>query len=214
MQMSVKISREAINDILEAAHLMDRKNLMSTFEGNISVKKEGLLYITPTQTNKGILTADMIAVYDEAGSQIAGELRASSEIAMHTALYGMREGIDAAAHAHPPYLTAHAICNKTFTTDCYPEFITLFSEIPVAPYGAPGTHDIYAGIKPLIQDHFVILLANHGALAVGSSALKACARLEAAEASAAILDLAHRVGSPVALPEAELKRIRAIKQSI
>jgi L-fuculose-phosphate aldolase len=191
---------------------MDQKGLMSTFEGNISVKRDGLLYITPTQTSKGVLTAGMIAVYDEAGNQVAGELKASSEIAMHAALYSMREGIGAVAHAHPPYLTAHAICHKPFTTDCYPEFLTLFSEIPVAPYGAPGTHDIYAGIKPLIQDHFVVLLANHGAVAVGSTAGKACARLEAAEASAAILDLAHRIGSPAPLPEAEVKRIRSIKQ--
>jgi L-fuculose-phosphate aldolase len=194
--------------------MMDRKGLMSTFEGNISVKRDGLLYITPTQTSKGALTAAMIAVYDLSGSQVAGELRASSELSMHTALYSMREGIGAVAHAHPPYLTAHAICHKAFTTDCYPEFLTLFSEIPVAPYGAPGTHDIYAGIKPLIQDHLVVLLANHGALAVGSTAAKACARLEAAEASAAILDLAHRIGSPVPLPEAEIKRIRAIKQQV
>ncbi|MDR1319423.1 MAG: class II aldolase/adducin family protein [Treponema sp.] len=212
--MSVNISQEAINDVLEAAHMMDRKGLMSTFEGNISVKRDGLLYITPTQTSKGSLTAAMIAVYDESGGQVAGELKASSELSMHTALYRMREGIGAVAHAHPPYLTAHAICHKTFTANCYPEFLALFSEIPVAPYGSPGSRDIYAGIEPLIQDHYVILLANHGALAVGSTAAKACARLEAAEASAAILDLANRVGSPVPLKEAEIARIRSVKQPI
>jgi L-fuculose-phosphate aldolase len=210
--MSVNISQEAINDVLEAARMMDQKGLMSTFEGNISVKRDGLLYITPTQTSKGSLTAAMIAVYDESGRQVAGELKASSELSMHTALYRMREGIGAVAHAHPPYLTAHAICHKTFTTDCYPEFLALFAEIPVAPYGTPGSHDIYAGLKPLIQDHYVVLLANHGALAVGSTAVKACARLEAAEASAAILDLANRIGKPVPLGEAEIKRIRSVKQ--
>jgi L-fuculose-phosphate aldolase len=210
--MSVNISEEAINDILEAARMMDRKGFMSTFEGNISVKRQGLLYITPTQTSKGSLTAAMIAVYDESGSQVAGELKASSELSMHRALYGMREGIGAVAHAHPPYLTAHAICHKTVTADCYPEFLALFSEIPVAPYGSPGSHDIYAGLKPLIQDHYVVLLANHGALAVGSSAAKACARLEAAEASAAILDLANRIGSPVPLGEAEIKHILSVRQ--
>jgi L-fuculose-phosphate aldolase len=210
--MNTKISQEAIDDILEAASMMDRKGLMNTFEGNISVKRDGLLYITPTQTSKGSLNAEAIAVYDESGRQVAGKLKASSELSMHTALYGMREGIGAVAHAHPPYLTAHAICHTTFTADCYPEFLALFSEIPVAPYGSPGSHDIYAGIKPLIQDHYVVLLANHGALAVGSSAVKACARLEAAEASVAILDLANRIGRPAALDEAEIRRIRSVKQ--
>jgi L-fuculose-phosphate aldolase len=212
--MNVNINQEAINDVLEAAHMMDRKGLMSTFEGNISVKRDGLLYITPTQTSKGSLTAAMIAVYDELGGQVAGELKASSELSMHRALYGMREGIGAVAHAHPPYLTAHAICHKAVTADCYPEFLALFSEIPVAPYGAPGSHDIYAGVIPLIQDHYVVLLANHGALAIGSTAAKACARLEAAEASAAILDLANRIGSPVPLGEAEIKRILSVKQLV
>jgi L-fuculose-phosphate aldolase len=212
--MSVNISREAISDVLEAAHSMDRKGLMSTFEGNISVKRDGLLYITPTQTSKGSLTEAMIAVYDESGSQVAGERKASSELSMHTALYRMREGIGAVAHAHPPYLTAHAICHKTFTASCYPEFLALFGEIPVAPYGTPGSHDIYAGLEPLIKDHYVVLLANHGALAVGSSAVKACARLEAAEASASILDLANRIGKPVPLGEAEIQRIRSVQQSM
>lgn len=210
--MNAHISQEAINEVLEAARVMDRKGLMSTFEGNISVKRDGLLYITPTQTSKGSLTPAMIAVYDESGSQVAGEFKASSELSMHTALYGMREGISAVAHAHPPYLTAHAICHKTVTADCYPEFLALFSEIPVAPYGSPGSRGIYAGVAPLIQDHYVVLLANHGALAVGSSAARACARLEAAEASAAILDLARRIGSPVPLGEAEIARILSVTQ--
>ena len=208
----MNLSQEAINDVLEAARVMDRKGLMSTFEGNISVKRDGLLYITPTQMSKGSLTAAMIAVYDESGVQVAGELKASSELFMHRALYGMRENIGAVAHAHPPYLTAHAICHKAVTAGCYPEFLALFSEIPVAPYGSPGSHDIYAGLSPLIQDHYVVLLANHGALAIGSTAAKACARLEAAEASAAILDLANRIGSPVPLSEAEIKRILSVKQ--
>jgi L-fuculose-phosphate aldolase len=125
-------------------------------------------------------------------------------------MYTLREGVGAVAHAHTPYLTAYAICNKEFTCDCYPEFIAHFKEIKVAPYGAPGTHDIYAGAKSIIQDHYVVLLANHGVLAIGSTALKACNRIDAAEAAAKIMAIAHSIGTPVPLPESEIKRIRAI----
>jgi L-fuculose-phosphate aldolase len=206
-----EISREAIEEIIECAHMMEAKGLMNAFEGNISVKREGLLYITPSGKSKATLTSSMIAVIDEEGRQIAGDLKASSELPMHTAMYSMREGVCAVAHAHPPYLTAYAICHKEFTCDCYPEFLTNYKEIKVAPYGAPGTHDICAGVKPLIQDHYLVLLANHGALAIGSTAAKACNRLDAAEATAKILSLAKQIGgTPVPLPEAEIKRIRAI----
>jgi L-fuculose-phosphate aldolase len=208
--MKKEISQEAMNDIIESAHMMETKELMNAFEGNISVKRDGLLYITPTGKSKALLTPSSIAVIDEEGNQIAGDFKPSSEYPMHSGIYALREGVGAVAHAHTPYLTAYAICNKEFTCNCYPEFMAHFKEIKVAPYGAPGTQDIYTGVGPIIKDHYVVLLANHGVLAIGSTALKACNRLDAAEASAKLMAIVHQIGTPVPLPESEIKRIRAV----
>ena len=208
--MDRKIDKSAINDIIESAHIMENKGLMNALEGNISVKKNGLLYITPTGRSKALLKPGQIAVLDEEGNQIAGEADPSSELPMHSGIYRIREGIGAVAHCHSTYLTVYALCRKELTCDCYTEFLAFFKEIKIVPYGAPGTQAIYEGAKEILKDHHVVLLANHGALAIGSTALKACCRLDAAEAAAKILTIARSIGTTVALPEPELSRLRGI----
>ena len=39
---------QAIKEILAVARRLDEKNLVNAYEGNISVKRDGLIYITPT----------------------------------------------------------------------------------------------------------------------------------------------------------------------
>jgi len=208
--MDRKIDMAAIDDILESARMMEEKELMNAFEGNISVKKDGLLYITPTGKSKALLKPSDIAVLDEEGNQIAGDSKPSSEFPMHSGVYKIREGIGSVAHCHSPYLTAYALCHKELTCDCYPEFLAHFKEIKVAPYGAPGTNAIFEGAKEILKDHYVVLLANHGVLAIGSTALKACNRLDAAEAVARIMAIARSIGTTVPMPESEITRIRGI----
>lgn len=212
--MDKRIDACLINDIIEAGRMMEEKGLVNAFEGNISVKKDGLLYITPTAKSKALLKPDEIAVLDDDGNQIAGKYSPSSEFRMHAGVYKIRGDIGAVAHCHSPYLTAHAICRKDFTCDCYPEFLTLFKEIKVIPYGAPGSHAIYEGAGEILKDHYVALLANHGAIAIGSTALMACCRLDAAEAAVKIVTLAKSIGTPAALPQEEIARIRAIVMPI
>ena len=208
--MDDRIDQGVIDDVIESGRIMEEKGMMNSFEGNISVRKDGLLYITPTGRSKALLTPNQIAVMDGEGNQIAGDFKPSSEFLMHRGVYGIRAGIGAVAHCHSPYLTAYALCHKELTCDCYPEFLMHFKEIKVAPYGAPGTSAIYEGAKEILKNHCVVLLANHGVLAIGSTALMACCRLEAAEAAAKIISIARSIGTAVPLPEQEIARIRGI----
>ena len=76
-----------IQEVLDVAKRLDAKNLVNTYEGNISAKADGLIYITPTTKNKATLTPDMIAVIDETGKQVSGNCKPTSELIMHTACY-------------------------------------------------------------------------------------------------------------------------------
>ncbi len=202
------IKQEILDEIVEVAKRMDRLGLMNTYEGNISVKCDGLLYVTPTSKSKASLTPNMIAVIDQEGNQVAGDCKPTSEYKMHSNIYPMRDDIGAVIHCHSPFLTAYAICNMPLKSDCYPEAIMLLKDVPVAPYGKPGTDEIYAGVKPLIQNRNVVLLANHGVLAVGPNLLTAANRAEAAEEVAKVLTIASKIGTPCPLPPEELNRLR------
>lgn len=199
----MEFSKEAAQQVLLVAKRLDEKGILNAIEGNISVRVGDLVYITPSGMNKAFLKEEQIAVLTLEGEQVSGSCKASSEYKLHLHAYKCRDDIGGIVHAHAPYLTAHALCGKPVRSDAYPEMIVVYGSIEVAAYGRPGTDDIYREVGPLLQKEDVILLENHGAMAVGKTVIDAMNAMEAAEASARILTLANQVGTPKILPEKE-----------
>lgn len=200
------ISISAMNEVIMAAKRLDDKQLVNAFEGNVSIKRDGYLYITPSGKNKALLTEEMIAVFDEEGRQVSGIYPASSELKMHRAVYEMRGNIGGVVHAHAPCLTAYALCAKPFYSNAHAEMLWDHKCIEVAPYGRPGSDAIYAGVKPILdKGRDVLLLANHGVLAVGESVFDAMNKLESVENAAKISILTKLVGEQADLPRDEVE---------
>lgn len=202
--MQQEINFDVIREIIRVAKIMEAARLVNTYEGNLSVKDNGLIYITPTNTRKSTLTEDLIAVLDENGNQVFGKRKPSSEIIMHTAAYKLREDANAVIHCHSPYLTAHAICNIPIDQKCHPEMMMHYRDIPVAPYGRPGTSEIIDNAASYIKERNLVLLGNHGVLAVGSTLELTYQRVEAAEKFAQILAIARGLGPTVDIPQADI----------
>lgn len=198
-----RIESKYIHEVIECARRLDEKGMVNGFEGNISTKHDGLIYITPTGKNKATLTEEMIAVIDESGKQIAGCFRPTSELPMHTEAYKLREDIVGVIHTHAPFLTAHALCNLPVETRAYPEMMGNFGRFEVAPYGRPGTDAIFDGAAKILKEKDICLLGNHGAIAVGRDLMDAMNKMEAAESIAKTLYIAHQMGKPVDLSESE-----------
>jgi L-fuculose-phosphate aldolase len=205
-----RIDLEVIEELIKIAKKMEEAQLVSTFEGNLSVMKDGFLYITPARTRKSDLTPDLIVVFDDRGTQIHGTKKASSELNMHRGAYRIRDDIHAAIHCHPLYLTAHAICNVPIDSKCHPEILFHFKDIPVAPYGRPGSDDILGNAREYLETRNLVLLGNHGVIAVGSTLEMAFTRVEAAEKFARILSIAKQIGPLVDIPQPEIDRILAL----
>lgn len=193
-----------INDILAVCRRLDQKGLVNAYEGNISVRHNGLLYITPAGKNKAFLDEEMICVLEEDSlKQIGGKFPPSSEMLLHVHSYKTRQDIGSVIHCHPPYLTAFALDHKQLETRAYPEMMNIFKVIPVAPYGRPGTVEIFEPARELIKKHDGVLLANHGILAVGKDVYSAMNKVEAMESIARVLSIAEQIGKPVDLPDDE-----------
>ena len=186
---------DAIQAVLTVAKRLDEKGILNAVEGNISVRYDNLVYITPSGQNKAFLTPDMISILDMDGNQVGGCCKASSEYKLHLHTYKARPDVCGVIHAHPTYLTAHALCGKPVRSEAYPELIVVYGSIEVAAYGRPGTDDICKEVAPLLQKEDVILLENHGALSVGKTVFDAMNAMEAAEASARVLTVAGQVGT-------------------
>lgn len=207
------MDREVIKRVLAVARRLDDKNLVNAYEGNISARKGGLVYITPTGKNKALLTEEMIAVIDADGKQTGGRCKPTSELPMHLETYRIRPDIGGVVHCHPTFLTAHAICNKPVESDGYPEMMANFKVFQVAPYGKPGTEEILKGTIPIFRHSDVVLLGNHGVLAVGGSVEDAMNKVEAAEAITKTLYYAGIMGKPRDLDKDQCKYFYQIYNS-
>lgn len=196
----------AVKEILEVCKRLDEKCLVNAYEGNVSIRRDGFIYITPAGKNKAFLTEEMISVFDEnTKKQVGGTNSASSEMLLHVNSYKIRPDVFGAIHCHPTMLTAYSLCNKPIETKAYPEMIGNFKRIECAPYGRPGTDEIFNVAKEYILRNDVVLLGNHGVIALGKDVFDAMNKVEAAEAIAKVLYYAERVGKVVDLPDPEVE---------
>ena len=118
----------------------------------------------------------------------------------------MRDNIGGIVHAHPVFLTAYAMCGKSLESKAHAEMIWDHKKIEVAPYGRPGSDEIYARVKPILdKGRDVLLLANHGVLSVGESVFAALNKLESVENAAKILTVAKLIGNTADLPDEEVQ---------
>ena len=58
------------------------------------------------------------------------------------------------------------------------EDVAAIGSVPLTPYGTPSTSEVPDAIEPYLEEHDVMLLENHGALAVGGDVVTAFYRME------------------------------------
>lgn len=206
--------QEAKEQIVKTAHKLYAKNMLNQFEGNISMRFEDRYLITPSQVDKETLSADMIVEIDEAGNVLNPECgtKASSEYKMHIQAYKVRPDVMAVIHDHSAYATAYAVAGQPIRTRGFAEMLEFFQEVPVVPYGTPGTPEIAAGFEQYLPEYNAVLLENHGFLAVAPNLQLAFSIAEAVEKSAKILILAKILGGEKPLPDEEVDLLKRIAE--
>ena len=197
-------------EIVRTVQRMYRSGMTNLFEGNVSARAGDVMLLTPSQQDKEQMTPEMIVELDLDGNILYAPdgLRPSCEYRMHAAVYSMRPDVRAIVHTHSTAATAFALAGQPIASDSHLELNLLFGQVPVAPYGMLGTEKIYAGFAPLLADYHVLLLANHGVLAVAKDLTTAYARAEAVEKMAKTLWMTRLLGSETPLPPEELAQIR------
>jgi L-fuculose-phosphate aldolase len=194
--------------LIELCHEAARKGYVTAYEGNFSSRlPDGHILITPSRKNKGQLAPDDLVIVNEDGSQVIGPGKPSSELRIHTLLYGQRSDIGAVAHAHPPYATAFAVAGVELCVDCMPETFVELGHIPLVPYGTPGTDELPDQLRQFAGSGSAFLLAQHGVVTTGQDAEEAFYRLEMLEQTARIFYLARNLGGARRLNVDEQKKL-------
>jgi len=201
-------------DIVEVGRRLWVRTYVASNDGNISVRVGAdRLLMTPANVSKGFMTPDMMVVTDLEGTLISGApgRRPSSEILMHLVAYRERPDVNAVVHAHPPLSTGFAVAGIPLDRAVLAEVVTTLGAIPIAAYGTPSTSELASTVAPYVRAHDGLLLANHGALALGADLFAAYYKMETIEHFARISLVARMLGREHLLSREEVERLQALR---
>lgn len=202
------------HDIVEVGRRLWTRGFVASNDGNISVRiGPDRLLMTPASVSKGFMSAEMMVITDLNGRLIEGApgRKPSSEILMHLAAYRQRPDVGAVVHAHPPLSTGFAVAGIPLDRAVLAEVVTTLGSIPIAEYGTPSTPELAATVEPYLKSHDGLLLANHGALALGQDLFAAYYKMETIEHFARISLVARMLGREHLLSRDEVLRLQGLR---
>lgn len=200
----------------DVCHKMWLLGWVAANDGNVSAKlPDGTFLCTPTGISKSFIKEDMLLRVDKDLHVIEGNpgYKPSSEMKMHMRCYVERPDVGAVVHAHPPTATGYAVAGKSLDDYSMIETVVTMGSIPLTPYGTPSTYEVPEAIAPYLQEHDVVLLQNHGALAVGADLLTAYYRMETLELFAKISLVAHQLGGAREIPEEQINKLLDLREN-
>lgn len=193
--------REMVADL--GREMLDKELTQGT-GGNVSARNGDSIAISPSGIPYEEVTSDNVAILNTSGEQIAGELRASNEAPMHTAIYRERDDVNGIVHTHSPYASTFAGLDEPIRAAHY---LIAFAgeEIPVTDYDKPGSEALgRLAVEELGNDYNACLLKNHGVITVGETVEAAFETALMVEYCARIHYQALGVGEPEVMSSEEL----------
>lgn len=195
--------------VVEYGKKMSADRLSPGTSGNISVynAEKGLMAISPSGMDYFETTPEDVVVTDLDACVVDGKRKPSSEWALHTAFYRSKPGIGAVVHTHSIYCTTFAALRRPLQAVHYIIGDAGTAEVPCADYRTYGTLELAEEAVRACGAGNAVLLANHGAIACGSSLKSAYSLACNLEYTAQIQYQAECIGQPVVLDGEEMSRV-------
>ena len=190
-------------DIVELCRRAYDKGLVGGSGGNVSIRTEHGMLITPTGICLGdVASGDLVHVSAD-GTVLAGHTP-SKEWRMHLLCY-RREHVQAVVHVHSAFSVGIA-CLRDVEPDCAmpvytPGYAVRVGRLPVIPYLRPGSEDLAEAVGRVIATRDSVLLANHGVLAAGTSPTQAFNLIEEIEENAHLHFILGGWGAPLSMAQ-------------
>jgi ribulose-5-phosphate 4-epimerase/fuculose-1-phosphate aldolase len=138
--------------------------------GNISLRLDDGLLVTPTNSCLGRLDPARIAKLSPGGDLLAGD-KPSKEAFLHLAMYRQRPDAGAIVHLHSTYSVALSCLADIDPANALPPItaygVMRVGKLPLVPYFRPGDKALAEAVAKFAKTHHAILLANHGPVVAG-----------------------------------------------
>ncbi len=158
---------EQREQVVRYARLLIERGLTRGTGGNISVRQDELVAITPSGVAYASMTAEDIVVVDIAGRVVEGTLRPSSECGMHLACYRTERAFGAVVHTHSPFATTLACMQRELPPIHY-LIGYAGGTVPCVPYYPFGSDELAEAAAAGMAGRNAVLLGNHGLLTAGA----------------------------------------------
>ena len=184
------------------------EKLVTMTSGNASGRdpESGLIVVKPSGISFDNLTPDKLVIMDIDGNIIEGNLKPSVDAKTHLYIMKKMPDVHGVIHTHSNYATSFAAIGQPI-----PCILTAMADefggpIPCAPYCQIGEEQIGEAVVNYIGKSPAILLQNHGVFTVGANVNKALKAAVMTEDVAKTVHLALLKGTPIPIPEEEIKR--------
>jgi len=197
-------------ELVAAARRLDAAGFMPSKSGNLSLRDGDGFVVTPSGLPyAGMTEADLVRLGPEGGVAPGARHRPSSEWRLHAAIYAARPELGAVVHTHSPRATALSCARRGIPAFHY---MVLLAGGPVrcAAHATFGTQALAEACVAALAGRRAVLLANHGAVAAGTTLAAAVTlAMEVENLAGQYLDLLAAGLEPVLLNERELAEAAA-----
>ncbi|MGY2128804.1 class II aldolase/adducin family protein [Blastococcus sp. SYSU DS0617] len=199
--------RAAAESLVRYGRRMNPDGLAVGPAGNLSVRLDDIVAITPSQVRYDEITPESICFVTLDGVPVGGEGRLSSETPMHLSVYRTTAAA-AVVHTHSP----RAVALSTVAGELPAVHYSILRAgggptIRVAPYERFGSDELAQAAVAGLADRTAVLLQNHGAITYGADLADAYERAQLVEWLADVHLAASGFGSPRILTDEELGRV-------
>jgi L-fuculose-phosphate aldolase len=154
-------------EIIKWGKLLFDRRLISGWGGNLSCRDgKGQFLITAQHAPLGFLTPKDLVRINRDGVPVRKTQKASSETAMHLAVYAATDA-QAIVHVHPPMVLAFSLNHPRFVPISFEEKYTI-GEVPIVSQDTPTVTRPEKVIEEL-KYHPVVIIKGHGTVAIGKN---------------------------------------------
>lgn len=187
------------------------KGLVAGPGGNISAREGDFVYLSPSGFFLDEIKEDQWVKVNIKTGEIYGNLRPTCEISMHLGIYLERDDVNAVFHTHPS-ITVGLISAGIKFKPLFPDFVAILGrKVPIIDYVPPAGEEIRKAVVKEIKKANVVLLKNHGVVAVGQSLKEAYTRSLIVEEAAKSIFVGILSGKLRYLKEKEIEQIENLE---
>lgn len=195
-------------EIVRFCRLAWQAGLMRAHDGNISLRVDRAMLITPSGRSKALIEPSELVEVDIATGRSRGPGRPSSEAGLHLAVYRARDDVGAVVHAHPPQVMAYSLAGRSIALRAMPEALIGLGRVAVVPYATPGSPELAQSAGAELAGCDAVVMSRHGSVTVGRNLEQAWIRTERLEQAAVVSAAAEAMGVPRPLDPAERRRLQ------